>query len=185
MANNFCLEITDVKFLEINMVSCLVLKNGFKKGAGINSPPLSLLFLSIIFGNLCRLDIGTVIALMTGHTRAHNTTADLTGRPDQSTTVITTWGGFGLRQTLRALDETLFIDQGLTPGNIDIHPQYSFKKNCTKPSPSFQIGPLWFIWMAKTVKRFKFCAKYAVSRTIPESQKYFNRIKTNKSSSYL
>ena len=66
--------------------------------------------------------MGTVIALMIGHTRTHNTTADLTGRPNQATTMIAPWGGFGLRRTLRAIDETLFIDQGLTPGNIDIHP---------------------------------------------------------------
>jgi hypothetical protein len=42
--------------------------------------------------------------------------------------VIAPWGGFGLRQAPRALGETIFIDQGLTPGNIDKHPQHSFNE---------------------------------------------------------
>ena len=93
---------------------------------------------------------------MTGHARTHNTTADFTGRPYQSTTVITTWGGFGLRQTLRAFNETLFIDQGLTPGNIDIHPQYSFKKTALSQVHHFRLDLYGLYGWLKSQKDLNF-----------------------------
>ena len=131
ITKSFCFKFFDVKFFKINIVNCLVLKNGFKKGRGIDPHPF-LCSVTYILGNLCGLQISAVIALMTGHSWTHNTTADFTGRPNQTTTMITPWGGIGLLQALRAFNETFFIDQGLTPGNIDIHPQYSFSEKLHK-----------------------------------------------------
>jgi len=112
----------------LNLTRWIVwIENWFKKGRGIDPRPFLCSF-TYYFGYLCGLQISAVIALMTGHAWAHNTTADLTRRPDQTTTVIASWGRIGLRQTLWAFNKTLFIYQGLTPGNIDIHPQYSFNR---------------------------------------------------------
>jgi hypothetical protein len=40
--------------------------------------------------------------------------------------MVATRGGFCFSQTPGALVKTIFIDQGLTPGNIDVHPKASF-----------------------------------------------------------
>ena len=63
-----------------------------------------------------------------------------------------------------ALGITIFIDQGLTPGNIDIHPKASLHGKLTKPGQPLMIGPLWLIGMGLTAKRFKICAKYIQGR---------------------
>ena len=46
----------------------------------------------------------------------------------QTAAVIAARGGFCLGRTPGALRKAVFIDQGLTPGNINIHPQASFSR---------------------------------------------------------
>jgi hypothetical protein len=42
--------------------------------------------------------------------------------------MIATWSGFRFSRTPGALGKTIFIYQGLTPGNIDVHPKASFNR---------------------------------------------------------